>query len=289
MVLTVEAIGAEDPAAVILSADAAGETLPASPDLAELAALASARTFVATDLITGRVNDTHPLYNWLLRNGMSEQDIAWHAERFVQIDIVGVNYYPESSVTSLRQVDGEVTLHGGSRMWGGPEGLARSVGTFARRYGRPVMITETSTNGSLELRGQWLAESLATIRALRRQGVPLVGYTWWPLFDLIDWSYRHGARPIEEFITRLGPPRLDVEQISATIELMGWSTLQQLPLEAYLAHMGLYELQMQFDGTFARTPSPLVALYKEAIAEGVSEMGEDELRIADCGLRIADC
>jgi beta-glucosidase/6-phospho-beta-glucosidase/beta-galactosidase len=272
IVLTVDAIRAEDPAAVIVSVDAAGETLAASPELEDAAALAIARTFVATDLVMGRVDDGHPLYGWLLRNGMQEADLAWHAGRAVQPDIVGVNYYPETSVSSLRKVNGEFTGH---HIWGGADGLSRSLRAFALRYGRPVMVTETSTNGSLELRERWLAESLAVIPALRSEGVPLVGYTWWPLFDLIDWSYRHGARPLEEFVTRLGPPTLDVEQIAAFTKALHWTTLEQLPLEAYLAPMGLYQLQMQFDGTFARVPTYLVEQYKEHIArpDSVGEVG----------------
>jgi beta-glucosidase/6-phospho-beta-glucosidase/beta-galactosidase len=274
IVLTIEAIRSEDPAATIVSVDAAGETLAGSPGLEDAAALATARTFVATDLVTGRVDGRHPLYGWLLHNGMQEEDLAWHADRAVQPDIVGVNYYPETSVSSLRQVNGELT---GNRIWGGPDGLSRSLCLFAQRYGRPVMITETSTNGSLELRERWLAESLAIIPTLRSQGVPLVGYTWWPLFDLIDWSYRHGARPIEEFVTRLGPPRLDVDHIAASINTMRWTQLEQLPLEAYLAPMGLYQLQMQFDGTFARVPSDLVEQYREHIARADS-VGEVRVR-----------
>jgi hypothetical protein len=55
---------------------------------------------------------------------------------------------------------------------------------------------------------------------------------------------------------------------------MQWNALEQLPLQAYLAPMGLYELQMQFDGTFARVPSPLVDVYQQAIAAGAGAVGE---------------
>jgi len=255
-----------------VSVDAAGEAVPAAPQFAEIAALTTARTFIATDLVRGLVDSKHLLYRWLLQHGMTDLDLAWHTEHAAPIDIVGVNYYPESSVSRLHaDNNGEVISQ---RIWGGPEGLRRALSAFAARYDRPVMVTETSTNGTVALRHEWLLESVALIPQVRAEGVPLIGYTWWPLFDLIDWSYRHGARPIEEFITRLGPATLDLDQIAALVKVMQWHTLEQLPLQAYLARMGLYELQMQFDGTFARVPSLLVDIYTQVIAAGAGAVGE---------------
>jgi beta-glucosidase/6-phospho-beta-glucosidase/beta-galactosidase len=281
IVLSIEAIRAEDPHAVIVNVDAAGEALASTPHLEEYAALTTARTFIATDLVTGRVDSKHLLYNWLMQNGMDDEDLAWHADNAAQIDIEGVNYYPETSVTRVEEVNGEIISR---RHDGGVDGLARSIRAFARRYGRPVMVTETSTNGSLDARGRWLEQSVALIPQLRAEGVPLIGYTWWPLFDLIDWSYRHSARPLEEFVTRLGPTILDSSQIAAMIKTMQWTSLEQLPLQAYVAPMGLYELRMQFDGTFARVPSRLVDAYKRAISAGLEAVGEIGMATAAGGL-----
>jgi beta-glucosidase/6-phospho-beta-glucosidase/beta-galactosidase len=267
MALTVQAIRQADRRAVIVSVDAAGESLPVgtAPDLEHAASLRTARTFIATDLITGRVQDGHPLMGWLLAHGMSESDLSWFAGQAVHVDIVGVNYYPESSVHQMQQA-GEVYVQKG--VWGGADGLYRALRAFATRYGRPVMVTETSTNGSIQQRSQWLNDSIAVVARLRAEGVPVVGYTWWPLFDLIDWSYRAGARPIEEFMARLGPPVLDAQHIARMLEAMRWNRLEQLPLEAYLAPMGLYSLEMQFDGTFRRVATPLVEQYASCIRTG---------------------
>lgn len=271
IVLSIEAIRAEDPSAVIVNVDAAGEAIASTPQLEEYAALTTARTFIATDLVTGRVDSKHLLYNWLIQNGMDDADLVWHFDHAAQIDIEGVNYYPETSVTRVEEVNGEIIS---SRFDGGVDGLARSIRAFAHRYGRPVMVTETSTNGTLDARGRWLEQSVALVPQLRAEGVPLIGYTWWPLFDLIDWSYRHSARPLEEFVTRLGPATLDSSQIAAMIKTMQWTSLEQLPLQAYVAPMGLYELRMQFDGTFARVPSRLVDAYRRAISAGPQAVGE---------------
>ena len=44
--------------------------------------------------------------------------------------------------------------------------------------------------------------------ALRADGLPVVGYTWFPLFDLFDWSYRTGTAPPADYLEQLGLVRL---------------------------------------------------------------------------------
>jgi len=66
------------------------------------------------------------------------------------------------------------------------------------------MVTETSARGSEEVRARWLEASVAAVRALRRAGVPVVGYTWFPLFTMVDWRYRFGRGPVEEYRLELG-------------------------------------------------------------------------------------
>jgi beta-glucosidase len=271
IVLTVEAIRQQDPKAVIVNVDAAGEVVPSEPSMADAAAMRTARTFVTTDLVTGLVDEQHLLFDWLLQYGMSESDMAWHADRAADLDIIGVNYYPEYSVHLLNPDRNSLA---GERIRAGAEAMERSLYAFATRYNKPVMITETSTNGSIEQRLQWLRESTSAISTMRAKGIPLIGYTWFPMFDLVDWSYRAGARPIEEFIARMGPPALDMKQVSNMVKAMGWNRLEQLPLEAYLAPMGLYSLRMQFDGTFARDHTPLVEEYRAIIGKGTHFVGE---------------
>jgi hypothetical protein len=66
------------------------------------------------------------------------------------------------------------------------------------------MITETSAMGDHELRSRWLRASLGAIKDLRARGVPVLGYTWFPLFTMVDWRYRHGKEPQERYYINLG-------------------------------------------------------------------------------------
>src|SRR5581483_12018110 len=77
LVTATEAIRAADPRAVIVHVEAAGEWQPATPDVAEDARLLNERTFLATDLVTGRVDERHPLAAWLRAHGIDDNDLAW--------------------------------------------------------------------------------------------------------------------------------------------------------------------------------------------------------------------
>ena len=61
---------------------------------------------------------------------------------------------------------------------------------YHRRYGLPLMVTETAAKGSVSRRAAWMDGSIGAVRCLRAEGVPVVGYTWWPLFALVSWPYR---------------------------------------------------------------------------------------------------
>jgi hypothetical protein len=58
---------------------------------------------------------------------------------------------------------------------------------------------------------RWLQSSLAAVKHLRQSGVPVLGYTWFPLTTMIDWRYRYGTRPPLDYRIDLGLYRLDAE------------------------------------------------------------------------------
>ena len=70
-------------------------------------------------------------------------------------------------------------------------------------------------------------------RAVREQGLPIVGYTWFPLFTMVDWAYRTGRRPLKE----------------------------------YLMHLGLYDSAFNSKGNLRRHKTPLVERYQKHMAQ----------------------
>jgi hypothetical protein len=66
------------------------------------------------------------------------------------------------------------------------------------------MVTETSRAGTVEDRRTWLAESLQCVADLRRDGIPVVGYTWFPFMTLVDWKYREAESPVDDWLVHMG-------------------------------------------------------------------------------------
>ncbi|MFT4157378.1 MAG: family 1 glycosylhydrolase [Microbacterium sp.] len=172
----------------------------------ELVALQRAQSFLVEDLVTGGVGTEHPLAASLARNGVSDTRLAWFQDNAVRPDVMGVNYYPRHS-TQLMQ---EGVVHDGGFIdpWptqdDGVAGMAELLRTYAERYGAPVMLSETCVTDSPEVRMAWLDDSVACVRELRDQGVDIVGYTWWPLFDMYEWTYRHADTPREKSLLTMG-------------------------------------------------------------------------------------
>ena len=42
----------------------------------------------------------------------------------------------------------------------------------------------------------------------------MVGYTWWPMFDLVAWAYRQGNREPARYFARMGLWDLDPETLN---------------------------------------------------------------------------
>ena len=199
----------------------------AAPELAERIRHLKERSYLFYDLLFGRVGEDHPLHDYLARNGFSGADFDFFRENLAEPDVLGLNYYPHMTTVEL--------LPGGGRrsVWCGAEGLEELIRAFHARYGKPVFVTETSVPGTPEDRIAWLRESLSMVHLLRGEGLPVVGYTWWPLFSLVDWNYREGSRPVEE----------------------------------YLWHMGLHDLAPDGDGNFVRVETPVVEAFRAAARE----------------------
>ncbi len=235
IVETERALRAIDPEVVAFHVDATD--LYESPQL-ELQAEVARRqeiVFLALDLVSGRVTPEHALYGWLRGLGVSARDLEWFEERALELDVVGINLYPLFSRKVLKRELGRLRV----RMpYAGAEIVERLGELYHRRYQRPVVITETASEGSIARREAWLRDSLAAVARLRHRGVPLVGYTWWPMFALVTWGYRQGVKEPA----------------------------------AYLKQMGLWDLRAS-DGELARVTTPLVGAYRDLVLSGPAAVG----------------
>jgi beta-glucosidase/6-phospho-beta-glucosidase/beta-galactosidase len=226
IVLTVEALQAEQPGLVTVQVEALQHFWTKDPALQARVARYNQEQYLSFDLVTGRVTGEHPLHDFLMAHGATQAELAWFREHAVRFDVIGANFYPWSyGVVGMRR-DGRYYRLPGSRTPG--SALGQVVAEVYTRYQMPIMVTETSAAGGVARRARWMDDTIAAVRALRGQGIPVVGYTWFPLFTLFDWTYRLGRRALAD----------------------------------YTLHLGLYDCAFDARGVFRRRKTPLVERYR---------------------------
>lgn len=199
---TVAALKAVSPNAVMVQVEAAGLSEAGLPELEELVGQRRERGYLSYDLLTGKITPEHPSYSWLIRCGATPAELADIAGRAIPLEVMGLNFYPQWSTQ-------QVLFNRLGRRYSRPtdkegRGFATLLKEYYQRYQVPVMVTETSASGSTRLRATWLESSVAAIKELRGEGVPVIGYTWFPLFTMINWRYRTGQMPVEQYRQELG-------------------------------------------------------------------------------------
>ena len=207
IVRTVKAIKEIDPTSVMVHVEATGLTRTVREDLTSLAREEQYRGFLCYDLISGRLTHDHLLFSWLIRNGASPDSLEELAQNRIDLDVLGLNFYPQWS-TKLLYIDKRGQLAFRETEPEG-DGFTELIRHYYERYKVPIMITETSAVGTDEIRERWLDSSVSMIKNIRQEGVPVIGYTWFPLFTMIDWRYRFVEEPLENFYLELGLYRLN--------------------------------------------------------------------------------
>ncbi|HEX8636462.1 MAG TPA: family 1 glycosylhydrolase [Pyrinomonadaceae bacterium] len=202
IVRTVAAIKEIDADAIMVHIEATGLTRTVREDLISLAREEQHRGYLCYDLISGRMTHDHLLFSWLIRNGASPDDLAELQNNKIPLDVLGLNFYPQWSTKQIYLDNRGRIAFRDTEQEG--TGFTELLTDFYNRYEAPIIITETSAVGSDEIRSKWLEFSVSTIKNLRAAGVPIIGYTWFPFFTMIDWRYRFSDEPLENFYLELG-------------------------------------------------------------------------------------
>lgn len=221
---SIRAIRSVQPEAIVLHVDAVESYKTRDKSLALEVRRRNLRRFLVMDLLTGQVDKNHALYPWLTGYGLNDLDLEWFRTHPQRPDVLGLDYYPHS--------DWQLDLAGGAvqqRRADNPVGLYGIAQAYYQRYGLPMMLTETSIDGKPINREIWFNETVGDARRLREEGIPMLGYFWWPMIDQIDWD---GA-----LTHRIGK----------------------------IHEVGLYALKRQNDGTLAREATPMVKIIADAV------------------------
>jgi beta-glucosidase len=254
----IAAARAANPDVVIVHVEAATIYQTVAKELEDHASELASLGMLPTDLLLGRVDSSHEMYDWLVENGADPVQLEALRSDVPEIDFLGVNYYPDLSPRTLTHHDGVVSQVATNL---GEGGLVTSLTRFAERYGLPMLITETSIEGDDVARTQWLDASSRCVIDLRAQGMDLRGYTWWPIMDFVDWSYASAGRNVEEFV--VDDEIVSARQSSSAAPAGGG---RKTP---FLRRMGLIRLEELEDGSLERRPT--------AAARRFAELARDEL------------
>ena len=191
------------------------------------------RRHIVTDLVLGRVDRHHPLLGWLQKHGFSDFDLHWFQRNAQTLDIIGLDYYEHTEVELYTTPEGYYR----QRSLNPPLGLYQAAQNYWSKYHIPLMVTETSAGGQHWERLAWLEKSVGDVRRLRAEGFPVIGYTWWPAIDHLDWD---GA---------------------------------MLHQTGHIHPVGLYRLERRPNGTLERQPSELRDPYRALIQGGNDTAG----------------
>ena len=198
-VLAMRAIREIVPDAQLVQTDDLGHTR-CTPSLADQAAFDNERRWLGFDLLCGRVDETHPMWDWLCGCGVEPQ-LRQMRDEPCPPQIVGINAY----ITSERFLDERLDLHpphlhGGNgretyvdietvRVHGELiDGFAGRLREAHARYRLPLAITEVHLGCTREEQMRWLRQAWDAAAQARADGIDVRAVTAWAAFGTVDWS-----------------------------------------------------------------------------------------------------
>jgi beta-glucosidase/6-phospho-beta-glucosidase/beta-galactosidase len=174
--------------------------------VADLSAGAAAETrfwndarFAALDLTLGRT-PAAAMRSLLGEAGMTSADYAFFRQpRAGARRWLGADYYVTSEQT--------VSADGSKAAARQRAGLAAVAAEYHARYRLPLFVSETSRVQSHAV--DWLGEQWREVQRLATFGVPVTGFTWFPLIDTTDWV--HALRVVRGDVDPIGLFGMDRE------------------------------------------------------------------------------
>jgi glycosyltransferase involved in cell wall biosynthesis/beta-glucosidase/6-phospho-beta-glucosidase/beta-galactosidase len=144
---------------------------------ARYAQLANDRRHLLLDLVLGHdLDERRPALAAVIEHGgASLLDLEP-----VRVDALGLDYYPHSEWWYTEQ--------GGHAPSPVPRGFAAVAEDYHRRYGLPMLLAETNVRGFPSDRATWLKYMVEQYEQAVAAGLPLCGFTWFPMLDSSDWD-----------------------------------------------------------------------------------------------------
>jgi dTDP-4-dehydrorhamnose reductase len=172
-----------------------------TPHLNYQAEFENHRKWLSLDLLYGRVSKSHPLYRYLVKNGIESKSLRRLEEAPCPPNVVGVNYYVTSDrfldERAARYPDLPVGSNGRDHYVDTEAVRARREGIVGHlevlestwaRYGTPIAITEVHLGCTQEEQVRWFVEAWNAAHTARQKGVDVRAVTLWSAFGAYDWD-----------------------------------------------------------------------------------------------------
>ncbi len=196
-VLSMQAIRKINPKAKLVQTEDFGKT-HSTPLLKYQAEFENNRRWLSFDLLCGRVNETHPLWQYLTWTGLKTEDLLFFVDNPCPPDILGINHYITSERwldESLEKFPSDCVGGNGRHMYAdveavrvgknkGPEALFQEVWD---RYKIPIAITEVHLHCSREEQLRWFYYVWNAVNNLQKKGADVRAVTAWALLGSFDW------------------------------------------------------------------------------------------------------
>lgn len=285
-----QAIRKINPRARLVQTDDLGH-IYSTPKLRYQADFENERRWLSFDLLCGRVDRQHSMWQYLLESGATPRELDWFCENPCPPDVMGINHYP----TSDRYLDEELEKYAPCS-WGSngresyadveavrvlptpPGGFRERLCEAWQRYNLPLAITEAHLGCTREEQVRWTNDAWKAAQELQRGGVDVRAVTAWSLLGAWNWNtlvtrdvnyYEPGV-----FDIRGGAPRPTAiahllrdlahgeEHTHPAVDQLGWWRRPQRILDTPLISHRLHEATLKNGDELDKSMRPLLIIGK---------------------------
>ncbi|MEY3677934.1 MAG: hypothetical protein RI924_75 [Bacteroidota bacterium] len=199
-ILAMQAIRSVNPQAIWIQTEDLGKT-HSTETLRYQADFENKRRWLGFDLLMGKVNSQHPLWDYLKWTGLDLKELDFFQAQSMRPAIIGFNYY----LTSERFLDERLNLypkhtHGTNHLhaYADLEAIRACPHQFSgiktllmeawEHLQQDMAITELHLHCSREEQLRWFLENWNAVRELETRGIPIKAITAWALLGSFGWN-----------------------------------------------------------------------------------------------------